>query len=145
YESQYQTIQEIEGLFGELEGVQFQNTMKEFWEALQELTREPDNIVARASLIQTAVSFIERAEKIYSQMNDYQINLNTNIIDQVKRINEIGDEIRELNIKIRHYESTGVEKANDLRDNRNLLLDELSKMVSITYKENPAGVVTVNV
>src|SRR5690606_18687799 len=125
YESQYQTIQEIEGLFGELEGVQFQNNMKEFWEALQELTREPDNIVARASLIQTAVSFIERAEKIYSQMNDYQINLNTNIIDQVKRINEIGDEIRELNIKIRHYESTGVEKANDLRDNRNLLLDEL--------------------
>lgn len=145
YESQYQAIEEIEGLFGELEGVQFQNTMKDFWEALQELTREPDNIVARASLVQTAVSFVERAENIYNQLNDYQINLNTKIIDQVKRINEIGDEIRELNIKIRHYESNGVEKANDLRDNRNLLLDELSELVRITYKENAAGVVTVNV
>ncbi|TAH69457.1 MAG: flagellar hook-associated protein FlgK [Anaerolineaceae bacterium] len=145
YESQYQAIEEIEGLFGELEGVQFQNTMKEFWEALQELSREPDNIVARASFIQTAVSFVERADKINSQMNDYQINLNAKIIDQVNRINEIGDEIRELNIKIRHYESTGVEKANDLRDNRNLLLDELGKIARITYKENPAGVVTVNV
>lgn len=145
YESQYQAIEEVEGLFGELEGVQFQNTMKEFWEALQELSREPDNIVARASFIQTAVSFVERADNIYNQMNDYQINLNTKIVDQVNRINEIGDEIRELNIKIRHYESTGVEKANDLRDNRNLLLDELSKIIQITYKENPAGVVTVNV
>ncbi|HHT89252.1 MAG TPA: flagellar hook-associated protein FlgK [Clostridiales bacterium] len=145
YEAQYATINEIEGLFGELEGVQFQNTIKELWEALQELTREPDNIVARASFIQTAVSFVERADRIYSQMNDYQINLNTKILDQVNRINEIGNEIRELNIKIRHYESSGVEKANDLRDNRNLLLDELSEMVGITYKENAAGVVTVNV
>ena len=145
YESQYQAIEEVEGLFGELEGVQFQNTMKEFWGSLQELSREPDNIVARASFIQTAVSFVERADNIYSQMNDYQINLNTKIIDQVNRVNEIGNEIRELNIKIRHYESTGVEKANDLRDNRNLLLDELSKIARITYKENPAGVVSVNV
>ncbi len=145
YESQYQAIEEVEGLFGELEGVQFQNTMKEFWESLQELSREPDNIVARASFIQTAVSFVERADNIYSQMNDYQVNLNTKIIDQVNRVNEIGVEIRELNIKIRHYESTGVEKANDLRDNRNLLLDELSKIAGITYKEYPTGVVSVNV
>ncbi len=145
YEAQYQAISEIEGLFGELEGVQFQNTMKDFWEALQELGREPDNIVARSSLIQTAVSFVERAENIYSQMNDYQVNLNTKISDQVNRINEIGEEIRELNIKIRHYESTGVEKANDLRDHRNLLLDELSNMVGITYKESPTSIVTVNV
>ena len=145
YESQYSAIEEVEGLFGELEGVQFQNTMKEFWEALQELSKEPDNIVARASFIQTAVSFVERADNIYNQMNDYQINLNTKITNQVNRINEIGDEIKELNIRIRHYESTGVEKANDLRDNRNLLLDELGKMAGITYKENPAGVVTVNV
>jgi flagellar hook-associated protein 1 FlgK len=145
YESQYQAVGEIEGLFGELEGVQFQNTMKEFWEALQELSREPDNIVARASFIQTAVSFVERADNIFSQMNDYQVNLNTKIADQVNRINEIGDEIRELNIKIRHYESTGVENANDLRDHRNLLLDELGKIAGITYKENKAGVVTVNV
>lgn len=145
YESQYTTIEEVEGLFGELEGVQFQNSMKDLWEALQELSREPDSIVSRASFIQTAVSFIERADTIYSQMNDYQLNLNTKIIDQVNRINEIGDEIRKLNIKIRHYESTGVEKANDLRDDRNLLLDELSMIAGITYKENSAGVVTVNV
>ena len=144
YESQYQAISEIEGLFGELEGVQFQNTMNEFWEAMQELSREPDNIVARASFVQTAVSFIERADNIYGQLSDYQINLNTQIIDQVNRINEIGNEIKEFNIKIRHYESAGVEKANDLRDQRNLLLDELSKIANITYNEDKDGVVTVN-
>ncbi|NLJ95902.1 MAG: flagellar hook-associated protein FlgK [Clostridiales bacterium] len=144
YESQYLAIGEVEGLFGELEGVQFQNTMKEFWEALQELSREPDNIVARASFVQTAVTFIERADVISEQLNAYQVNLNTRIVNEVLRINEIGNEIRDLNISIRHYESTEVENANDLRDQRNLLLDELSKIANITYKESNAGIVTVN-
>ncbi len=145
YDAQYNAVQEIEGLFGELEGESFQDTMNDFWYTLQELAKEPDSVVTRASLIQTAVSFIERSENISRQLYDYQVNLNTQIKEQVKRINEIGANITDLNTKIRHYESSGVEKANDLRDERNNLLDELSKMVSITYKENTVGVVTVNV
>ena len=144
YESQTSAIQEVESLFGELEGVAFQDSLDEFWIALQELCKEPDNIVARSSLIETAVTFIERAENISKQLNSYQVNLNTQILNQVNRINEIGNEIKTLNLKIRQYESTGIEKANDLRDQRNLLLDELGKMAEITYKENTVGIVTVN-
>ena len=144
YDAQYTAVAEIEGLFGELEGEAFQATMNEFWISLQELAKEPDSVVTRASLIQTAVTFIERAENISKQLNDYQVNLNTQIKDQVARINEIGEEIRTLNLKIRQYESTGVESANDLRDERNKLLDELGKMARITYKENAVGIVNVN-
>jgi flagellar hook-associated protein 1 FlgK len=145
YDAQYNAVEELEGLFGELEGEAFQTTMNEFWTALQELAKEPDSVVARASLIQTSVTFIERAENISDQLNEYQVNLNTKIKELVDRINEIGKRIKELNLKIRNYECTGVEKANDLRDERNSLLDELSKMVKITYKENTSGMVTVNV
>jgi flagellar hook-associated protein 1 FlgK len=144
YDSQSQAVDEVEGLFGELEGVSFQDTIEEYWTALQELGKEPDSIVARASLIETAVTFIERAENISKQLNDYQINLNTQINKQVNRINEIGDEFKKLNVKIRQYESTGVEQANDLRDQRNLLIDELGKMAAVTYNEKSDGVVTVN-
>jgi flagellar hook-associated protein 1 len=145
YSAQYTAVEEIEGLFGELEGESFQNTMNELWISLQELAKEPDSVVARASLIQTAVTFIERSENISRQLNDYQVNLNTQIKDQVERINVIGEEIKKLNWKIRQYESTGVEHANDLRDERNNLLDELGRMVRITYKENADGIVNVNV
>ncbi len=145
YGSQYKAIQEVEGLFGELEGVSFQKSLNDLWVSFQELVNEPDNIVARSALIQTSVTFIERSENISKQLNDYQINLNTQILNQVQRINDIGDEIKTLNIRIRHYESTGIEKANDLRDQRNLLLDELSQMVDIRYKEDPQGVIDVAV
>jgi len=144
YEAQYEAIYEIEGLFGELEGESFQSTLNNFWVSLQELAKEPDNIVARSSFVETAVNFIERAENIYKQLKDYQINLNTKIKDQVDRINEIGDQLRELNIKIRQYESTG-ERANDLRDQRNNLLDELSQMVNITFKESSNSMVYVSI
>lgn len=144
YDAQYEAVSEVEGLFGELEGETFQNVIGKFWTSLQELAKEPDSIVTRASFIETAVTFVERADNIGNQLKDYQINLNTKIRDQVDRINKIGDEVKTLNLKIRQYESTGKENANDLRDQRNVLLDELGEMANITYKENSSGIVTVN-
>ena len=144
YDAQYDAVSEVESLFGELEGESFQDVIGNFWTSLQELAKEPDSIVARASLIETSVTFVERAENISTQLNNYQINLNTKIKDQVNRINDIGDEIKLLNLKIRQYESTGVEHANDLRDQRNHLLDELGEYAKITFKENANGIVNVN-
>jgi flagellar hook-associated protein 1 FlgK len=145
YDAGYQAIAEVEDLFGELEGVAFQDTIHDLWRSLQTLANEPNNIETRASFVQSAVTFIERAENISYQIKDYQVNLNIQIKDTVNRINSIGDEIKDLNHKIRAYESNGVENANDLRDQRNVLLDELGKLASITYQEDHNGVVTVNV
>ena len=145
YESQFDAANEIQEIMGEVEGVQFQQELDDFWGALQELAKEPDSIVTRATFIQSAVGFMERAENIYQQVGEYQLNLNQNIEKQVNRINEIGDRIHELNKKITFYESNKMEHANDFRDERNLLLDELGSMVDISYKEVEGGIVTVMV
>lgn len=143
YEVQYEAAFEMQEVMGELEGVQFQDSIEDFWVALQELAKEPDSIVTRATLIQCGVNFVQHAENIYEQIQTYQIELNTQIQTKVDRINEIGDEIRELNNKIRFYECTGTEKANDLRDTRNLLLDELGGLIDITYEEAEDGRVSI--
>lgn len=143
YEAQYECATEMEEILGETEGVAFQDSVEELWVAMQELCKEPDSIVTRSSFIQTAVSFIERAETVYTQIKEYQLNLNSNIQNTVDRINEIADEIHRLNGEIQKYEAAGMEHANDYRDQRNLLLDELGGLASITYKEHASGVVTV--
>ncbi len=143
YEAQYECATEMEEILGETEGVAFQDSVEELWVAMQELCKEPDNIVTRSSFIQTAVSFIERAETVYTQIKEYQLSLNTNIRNNVDRINTIGDEIRRLNGEIQKYEAGNAEHANDFRDARNLLLDELGGLADITYKEHANGVVTV--
>lgn len=143
YEAQYECATEMEEILGETEGVAFQDSIEELWIAMQELCKEPDSIVTRSSFIQTAVSFVERAETVYTQIKEYQLNLNSNIENYVDRINEIADEIQRLNGEIQKYEASGMEHANDYRDQRNLLLDELAGLAEISYKEHTNGVVTV--
>ncbi|MCR4720778.1 MAG: flagellar hook-associated protein FlgK [Lachnospiraceae bacterium] len=143
YEAQRDAVSEIENLFGELQGVAFQDTLKDFWVSLQELSKEPDSRVAQATFIETGINFIERSDKIYKQLKEFQLNLNTNIREKITRINEIGDRIFDLNRKIVFYESSEVENANDYRDERNHLLDELATMVKIDYKEQVDGRVTI--
>ncbi len=144
YQSQYDTVNEVESMFGELEGVAFQDSLASLWTSLQELAKEPDAIEVRATLVENAKSFLERANTISNQLETYQANLNSQINDKVNRINEIASQISKLNEQICRYESNGVENANDLRDQRNNLLDELGGLVNISYKENAVGVVTVN-
>ena len=143
YEAQRDAVSEIEDLFGELQGVAFQKTLQDFWVSLQELSKEPDSRVAQATFVETGINFIERSDKIYKQLKEFQLNLNTNIREKITRINEIGNRIFELNRKIVFYESSKVENANDYRDERNHLLDELGTMVKIDYKEQTDGRVTV--
>ncbi len=145
YQAQDLATSEIENVMGELQGVAFQNSMKAFWNTTQELVKEPDNVVQRTTFVQTAVSFLERAQLVSDQLEKYQLNLNTEIKTTVDRINEIGKQINKLNGDIVFHESAHVENANDLRDTRNNLLDELGKYVKISYTENVEGRVTVNI
>ena len=57
----------MQEVMGELEGVQFQQSIEDFWVALQELAKEPDSIVTRATLIQCGVNFVQHAENIYER------------------------------------------------------------------------------
>lgn len=143
YQTQYETVQEVESMFGELEGVAFQNSVNDLWTSLQEFAKQPDAIEVRASLVEDARSFLERANNISKQLSDYQVNLNKQIMDQVNKVNDISSKIYDLNQKISLNESNGREHANDLRDERNNLLDELGGIIKISYKENSGGVVTV--
>ena len=65
-----------------------------------------------------------------------QDNLNTQIKNSVDTINKYGEELVQINKQIMRAEAGKVEHANDLRDRRNYILDELSKMGKISYEED---------
>ena len=145
YTAQYEAVSEVENLLGELEGVAFQDSVSTLWSNLQELSKDPGNIVVRSNFVNSCVSFTERAQNIMDQLSEYQKSLNTNIMEQVNKINDIGKQITELNTKIAKAEAADVERANDYRDQRDLLLDELSKIVNVSYDEDYTGCVTVKI
>jgi flagellar hook-associated protein 1 FlgK len=139
YEAQYNAVSETEDIFGETEGVSFKESIDSLWKSISELKKEPDNIVARSTLVSSADAFIKRAQIISTQLSNYQVSLNTEVKTNVDKINSLADQINDTNKQIKKVESTGVERANDLRDSRNLLLDQLSEITDITYKETAGG------
>jgi len=143
YTAQYESVNEVENLLGEMEGVAFQKSISKLWENMQELSKDPGNIVVRSNFINDCVSFVTRAENVTNQLVKYQESLNTNIKDQVAQLNEYGHQIAELNKKITAAEAGGVERANDLRDQRDLVIDNLSKIASVKFKEDSCGRVSV--
>lgn len=143
YAATYETVNEVEDLFQELEGETYQETMNQFWVSFQELAKQPDSSVKQNLVIQKATLFLERAQEIYDNTISYQKNMNVQITDSVECINELGERIYQLNEQIRTTEAGKVETAMSLRDERDNALDELSKLVKIDYKENADGVVKV--
>ncbi len=142
YEQNQSAAMELEDMLGELEGEQFQESITEFQSALSSLSENPENIVFKDQVVSIASKFIERARALQNQLNTYQTSLNTEVINQVDRINEIITEIKDYNQLIRKYEATG-DGANDYRDKRNDLLDELGQYINFDANEEVDGVVTI--
>lgn len=142
YSSQYDALTEVENLFGEMQGVTFQEAIESFKLSIDELSYEPESTIKRSSLIQMATTFINRASSIYKSLRDYQTTLNTKVANTVNRINELADNIYELNKQITKVELAG-ERANDLRDQRDAALDELGGYIKIQYQEKPNGTLLV--
>lgn len=143
YEASVAAVEEVEDLFQELQGQTFSGSIKNLWESVQELAKDPSNSVNQGVFIQRCNEFITRGQAVYQGLCEYQDNLNFKIGQQVDKINEYGKEIRDLNIEILKIEAGDVEHANDLRDQRNQLLDELSSMANISYYEDVDGNVIV--
>lgn len=145
YEVSSGVMEEAESLLGELNGEAFQTTVADLWTSVQELTKDPCSSVTQGLFVQRASEFLERANAVYEGLSSYQDNLNRQIQQKVDMINEYGEQLLTLNDQIRAIEGGGVEKANDLRDVRNQILDELAELVNISYEEDMYGALAVRI
>lgn len=133
-----EVLSEIEAVFGEPSDSGFVKIQTDFFNALQDLTKDPDNLAIRELLRQRANTFTtyfsscaERLEKLQGDLN-YRINL------KVKEINSLAVQIHDLNSQIFRLELEGG-VANDLRDRRGVLIDNLSKIVNVGVNEIVIG------
>ena len=143
YNLTYNTFKEVENTLGELDGESFNDSLTQFWESIEELAKEPSSSVKQGLFVQRANQFLNRAKAVYTDLSQLQDNLNKQVKEDVDRVNEISKRIYELNNNILKIECAGIEQANDLRDERNALLDELGGLMNISYKEDVDGAVVI--
>lgn len=144
YDSYHEAIDEIQTFFQEMEGTQYQEAINNFWTAIQTLSNSPADTVNQNLVLQKANLFLSRNKSVMSGLESYQNNVNVQVSNQIDRINEIGKRLVDLNLAIQKIEAGGVETAMTMRDERDLLLDELSSLGRIDYKETAENYVKVS-
>lgn len=143
YEANVKVIDEMEDLFGEFQGVEFSNSLENLWKTIQDLDLDPCDMTNQNLLVSRCNEFLTRASLVYTGLCDMQDNLNTQIKQSVDKLNNYGKELVQINQQIMKAEAGDVENANDLRDRRNYILDEMGKIGKISYEEDIYGAVTV--
>ena len=139
YSARYETATYVEDLMQELNGQQFKQSVSDLWQAFQEVSTKPADSTNQNLVLQKADLLVSRTQKLYSDLQNYQSNINDQIKDDVDRVNTIGNRIYELNLQIQKVEAGGTETAMTLRDERDNLLDELGNYGRIEVTENATG------
>jgi len=138
WEVRQDALSYIEAVFNEPSDSGINIAINEFFNSLQALSMNPEDATTRAAVQQRALALTETIRDVYLKLEGLQSELNQNIIFKVNDINSYADRIASLNDQIFNAEITG-RKANDLRDKRNLLIDNLSKLVDVTVFEDSLG------
>ncbi len=131
-------MNEIESYFNEVSLEGFTTTFNSMYESLQELSKDPSSLNVRTQVVNFAKSFTEYFNSLSVNMNSIQEECNFEIRNKVDQINSCAQQIAALTKQINTLEVTGG-VANDLRDQRALLVDELSEIANISVTEKKVG------
>lgn len=119
-------------------------TMGKFFNAWQDLANHPEEPAYKTAVMGQAQAIVDQFHSLSSSLRDVSGKVDTQIQQDVDQVNQYTSQIAQLNQQISNAETAG-QKANDLRDRRDSLLDGLSKIVNVSYDEHAAGAMTVRV
>ncbi len=138
YSAKQYFMTEIENYFNDIGSEGFTTSYNNFFLSLEGLSSDSSNLTKRTELTNYAKSLTEYFNSMSTSLQSTQEECNFEVKNQVDRINSMASQIATLTKQINTLESGGG-TANDLRDQRQLLLDDLSEIVNVSYTENVVG------
>ena len=127
----------IENYFQDTDTVAGFNTAYNLmFNAREELQKNAGSASAKSQFVMYSQSLCDYFNGVAGQLSELQKDINTEIKDTVSEINAIAERIATLNKQINVIELTGA-RANELRDKRALLIDDLSQYVNVKTTEMP--------
>jgi flagellar hook-associated protein FlgK len=137
-------LSQLESLFGEPGPGGLGQLLDGFFSSVSELSTAPDDSVLQTGLAQAALAMTERFNEIGNSLATAGIDAEAEIEARIESANMYAAEIATLNQQIGEVESGGL-PANDLKDQRDLLLGKLSELVDTKTVDGPNGSVRVMV
>ena len=142
YSTKQTNYDKVESVFDDSDNTGIQNTLKEFYSSWSSLSTSASTSSNRISVISKAQSFVDSVKTASKQLQN-QITANYDEMStDITKINKLTDQVTQLNQNIMMTEANGA-SANDLRDQRDNLVDELSKYTNLNVYEDSNGMYSV--
>ena len=128
-------FEQLEILFNEGSGRSLNDALSSFFASAHDLATNARGLSERADLVSKAEHLASTFNQTGKQLFTIQRNIDSTIATEVTEINSLTTQIGKLNESIHANEPASQYKANDLRDNRDRLVKELSKKIDIQLIE----------
>lgn len=142
-DSRLNVLSEIETVFDESLGYGLSKSITDYFNSFLELAARPEDLDLRQNVIGKSDVMIDSFKTKYKNLLDIQSRSDDQIKVLADEVNIITDRIAELNSVIGGLEDST--EANDLYDERRVLLDRLSEIVNISSFETEEGFVNVSI
>ena len=144
YEARMVAFEQIESVFAEPNGFSLGSSMDDFFGSMSDLSASPNDGVLRTSMAQTTMDLTSTFNQIAGALETFGQDTASQSKSGVAKVNDLAGQIAVMNQQISETEASGL-PANDLRDQRGVILEELADVVGIKVTENSTGAVNVTV
>ncbi len=138
YDMVAKNYDKVEAIFNDTQQSGIENSLQEFYKAWQNLSTNASDSASRTAVVEKGKAFADTIETASTQLRDQIKDVYDQIEIQVTDINQLLEDIKNLNKIIITKEADGA-TANDLRDQRDVLVDDLSKYINVAVHENEFG------
>lgn len=134
----------VEAIMNEPSDTGLQKVMDALWESWQDLAKEPNSLAARVVVTQRATAVSETLSSMTTSIKELQTDLDDQVRINAVDISSMAMQIANLNKQIADVTPHGYQP-NDLYDQRDVLLDKLSKMADIKITNVESGMINVQI
>lgn len=139
-EVKLETLKQIEAVSGEPGEGGMAASLDRFWTAWEDLASDPDSLAARTVLVERSEELLQQAKSFNSSLSSMETDLSDRVATMEGQIQSLDSQITVLNSEINRLG----EGANDLKDRRDLLIDDLSRLVNIDVSKESDGSLKVD-
>lgn len=137
-EARAEALGQIEEMLGEPGEAALTTNLAKYYDAWQKLSAAPENYSLRITLREAATNLANTFNRLFNDLQGIRQDLYDRINTKIDDINAKVQQIAELNREITASHTAG-QNPNDLKDQQDLLVEQLSKMVDIQALVSPSS------
>lgn len=144
YSAEKEILTRIESLLNEPSDVGLGQLLENFFNAFDDLSKNPEDRSIRVSVAQTGRALAQRFNDIFYGLLGIKKDIIADLEAKIKNINQIIEDLGKLNQSAINQHNSGFE-TNDVRDKINQKLKELSNLADIVVSYDESGSVRVSI